>query len=156
MAAVMQLVWRMRPMLVADLDAVHAIEQAAYEFPWTRGILADCLRSGYSSWVCEARQGEMVGYSFLSLGAGEGHILNVCVSPEWRGRGAGRHMVDQLLTIATAAGLGELFLEVRPSNKAAIGLYKGFGFRRIGTRPNYYRSASGREDALVFSLLLDA
>lgn len=151
----MQPAWRMRPMLDADLDAVYAIEQAAYEFPWTRGILADCLRSGYSSWVCEARQGEMVGYCFLSMGAGEGHILNVCVSPEWRGRGAGHHMVDQLLTIAGAAGLGELFLEVRPSNKAAIGLYQGFGFRRIATRPNYYRSAAGREDALVFSLLLN-
>ena len=145
----------MRPMLVADLDAVHTIERAAYDFPWTRGILADCLKSGYSSWICEARLGELAGYCFLSMGAGEGHILNVCVAPSWRGHGAGRHMVSQLLTIARAANLGEMFLEVRPSNRAAISLYKSFGFSRIGIRPQYYRARTGREDAWVFSLLLD-
>lgn len=150
----METPWRMRPMTAADLDAVEAIEQAAYNFPWTRGILEDCLRCGYSSWVCQARLGEFVGYSFLSMGAGEGHILNVCVHPDWRGRGAASYMVGELLTIARAAGLGEVFLEVRPSNVAAITLYRGFGFEQIGTRPNYYRAPTGREDALVFSLPL--
>ena len=154
MAAVLDTTWRMRPMLATDLDAVHDIEQAAYDFPWTRGILSDCLRSGYSSWICQARLGELVGYSFLSMGAGEGHILNVCVHPGWRGQGAARHMVSQLLGIADAANLSEVFLEVRPSNKAAIRLYKGFGFRQIARRANYYRAVAGREDALVFSLLM--
>lgn len=150
----MDTTWRMRPMLATDLDAVHDIEQAAYDFPWTRGILSDCLRSGYSSWICQARLGELVGYSFLSMGAGEGHILNVCVHPGWRGQGAARYMVSQLLGIADAANLSEVFLEVRPSNKAAIRLYKGFGFRQIARRADYYRAVAGREDALVYSLLM--
>ena len=147
----MQPAWHLRPMLQADLDVVHGIEQRAYDFPWSRGILEDCLRSGYSSWVCEERLGRIVGYAFLAMGAGEGHILNLCVDPDWRRQGAAQHVLDHLLGIASAAGLGELFLEVRPSNLAAQQLYRANGFVEIGRRPNYYASAAGREDAIVLS-----
>lgn len=147
----MQPAWRLRPMLAADIDVVHGIERRAYDFPWTRGILQDCLRSGYSSWVCEQRLGRIVGYAFLSMGAGEGHILNLCVDPDWRRQGAAQYLLDHLLGIARAADLGELFLEVRPSNHAAQRLYLANGFTPIGRRANYYASRAGREDALVLS-----
>ena len=46
----------------------------------------------------------------------------------------------------------KIFLEVNSNNQAAINLYKKFNFVEVGFRKNYYLTANGREDALVFCL----
>jgi ribosomal-protein-alanine N-acetyltransferase len=137
-----------RPMNLEDLDRVMQIERAAYPYPWTRGIFSDCLDAGYSCWVALDASG-IVGYSVLMAGAGEGHVLNCCVSPARQGYGLGRRIMEQLLENAPSYGIGCLFLEVRPSNRAAIKLYEDLGFVTIGLRRNYYPADQGREDALV-------
>ena len=137
-----------RPMVEADLDQLILIERAAYPYPWTRGNFLDCLLAGYSCWVAEAEQ-TLIGYSILMAGAGEGHVLNCCVSPAWQGRGVGHQIMRHLLESAPDHGIGTLFLEVRPSNRRAIALYEGLGFETIGLRRHYYPADQGREDALV-------
>jgi ribosomal-protein-alanine N-acetyltransferase len=135
-----------------ELPAVHAIEQAAYEFPWTLGIFTDCLRVGYSSWVLDDPDGDgIAGYGILSLAAGEGHILNLCVHPERRRRGLGRLLLQHLLVVAEEYGASELFLEVRPSNEEALAMYTACDFVEVGRRQDYYPSDKGREDALVLA-----
>ena len=47
-----------------------------------------------------------------------------------------------------------MLLEVRPSNVAALGLYKGVDFNTIGLRRDYYAASTGREDAIVMECLL--
>ena len=59
-----------------------------------------------------------------------------------------------LLRIARARRVDRVFLEVRPSNVAAIRLYDAEGFNEIGRRPRYYPARNGREDALVMALEL--
>lgn len=137
-----------RPMQEADLDAVARIEARAYPYPWTRGNFKDCLDSGYRCEVVAAA-GELVAYSVLASGAGEGHVLNCCVAPERQGRGIGRELMRRLMASAKEYGIGCLFLEVRPSNRRAIDLYERLGFEAIGLRRGYYPAAAGREDALV-------
>jgi ribosomal-protein-alanine N-acetyltransferase len=137
-----------RPMNAADLDAVLAIERQAYPFPWTLGNFRDCLSSGYRCEVAE-RDGELLGYSVLASGAGEGHILNCCVAPAEQGQGIGRQMMQRLMASAKGYGITTLFLEVRPSNRRAIDLYEHLGFESIGLRRGYYPATQGREDALV-------
>jgi ribosomal-protein-alanine N-acetyltransferase len=143
----------LRPMREDDLDAVMEIECRAYPFPWTRGIFRDCLRAGYPAWVLD-EGGALVGYGLLSIAAGEAHILNVCSAPEAQGRGHGRRLVRTLLQQARGRGAQRVFLEVRPSNTAAIALYHAQGFNEIGRRPRYYPAANGREDAIVMALEL--
>lgn len=137
-----------RPMSESDVDAVLAIEQRAYPFPWTRGNFRDCLASGYRCEVAE-QEGKLVAYSVLSSGAGEGHVLNCCVAPTHQGRGIGRELMQRMMADAKAFGIATLFLEVRPSNRRAIDLYEHLGFEVIGLRRGYYPAAGGREDALV-------
>jgi ribosomal-protein-alanine N-acetyltransferase len=142
-----------RPMTEPDVPEVVAIERASYQFPWSEGIFRDCLRVGY---VCRvvALRGETVGYGVMSVGAGEAHILNLCVHAEVRCRGIGRRLLAYLVERAAASGMGEAYLEVRPSNTGAIRLYQSLGFEQVGIRRGYYQAVGGREDAAVLKLPL--
>ena len=144
-----------RPMMEIDLPQVAAVEQLSYAFPWSENIFRDCLRVGYT---CRALDlsGRIIGYGVMSVGAGEAHILNVCVRNEFRNLGFGRRLLEHLLERATAAGVAEAFLEVRPSNLAAIRLYQRLGFEQIGIRRGYYQAPDGREDAIVLKRELTA
>jgi [ribosomal protein S18]-alanine N-acetyltransferase len=139
---------RLRPMTEGDLAAVVGIERSVYPFPWTEGIFADCLRVGYHCTVLELDY-LLVGYGIVASGAGEAHLLNVCVREEFRNRGFGRTLLAGLLQQAAGAGAAVIFLEVRPANTAAIRLYEAMGFQQAGLRAGYYQAAEGREDALV-------
>jgi len=139
----------------SDVAEVIGIERASYQFPWTEGIFYDCLRVAYLCRVAVQDQ-RIVGYAVMSMGAGEAHILNLCVREDSRQAGVGRRLIRYLLVQAEHAGMAEAFLEVRPSNAIAIGLYESLGFEQVGTRRGYYQAAGGREDAAVLRLRLDA
>jgi len=143
-----------RRMSEPDLPAVIEIEAAAYMFPWSIGIFRDCLRVGYVCRVLVAGDG-IGGYGIMSMGAGEAHILNVCVRADLRGQGIGRRLLRWFLDEARSAGHGWAFLEVRPSNRPAIRLYESLGFGPVGLRRGYYQAVGGREDAVVYRLDLD-
>ena len=113
--------WRLRPMAQADLPRVAALERESYIFPWSDQIFADCLRVGYHCLVVETAAG-VTGYGVLSMGAGEAHVLNLCVAEEWRRRGVGRGLLLALLAPARDRGVREAFLEVRRRNRSAIAL----------------------------------
>ena len=142
-----------RTMTESDVPAVMRIERDSYQFPWTEGIFRDCLRVGYACRVAESG-GEMLGYAVMSSGAGEAHILNLCVRSDARCAGIGRQLINYMLRRARLAGMTEAFLEVRPSNTVAARLYESLGFQQVGTRRGYYQAAGGREDAAVLRLNL--
>lgn len=143
----------MRPMCDGDLDAIMAIERRAYPFPWTHGIFRDCLRADYPAWVLHS-DGAIIGYGVLSVAADEAHVLNVCIDPQLQNAGHGRRLLRALLKVARGRGVQRVFLEVRPSNPAAIALYHDEGFNEIGRRPRYYPALNGREDAIVMAIEL--
>lgn len=144
-----------RAMRSGDIDAVTGIEADSYDFPWGRGIFSDCLMAGYLGVVLDGGD-EIVGYAIVSTAAAEGHILNLCVHADWQRLGYGRQMLDYILDYAWDNRIARLFLEVRPSNAAAICLYEGARFKRLGVRKSYYRANEGREDALVLVREMDA
>lgn len=143
---------QLRTMQVADLDAVHAIEQRAYAFPWSRGNFIDSLAAGYQAAVLEA-DGALLGYFIAMAGVDEMHLLNVTVAPEHQGRGHARSMLDALEAECRRLHLATLWLEVRESNERARALYRRRGFAEVGLRRGYYPApASRREDAIVMRL----
>jgi ribosomal-protein-alanine N-acetyltransferase len=143
----------LRPMRESDLPDVIAVEQRAYAFPWTQGVFRDCLLANHPAWVL-VDDGAIIGYAVLSVAADEAHVLNLCTAPEVQGRGHGRRLLRALMQLARGRGAQRVFLEVRPSNGAAIALYHDEGFNEIGRRPRYYPAHDGREDALVMALEL--
>jgi len=143
----------MRPMHELDVPVVVAIERSSYQFPWSEGIFRDCLRVGYTCRLI-AFGTDIAGYGIMSMGAGEAHVLNVCIREEYRGRGFARKVMLYLIDRARAGGMYEAFLEVRPSNTTAARLYASLGFEQVGIRRGYYQATNGREDAAVLRRLL--
>lgn len=144
----------LRQMQYSDLEIVLAIENAAYTFPWSLNIFCDCLRVGYHAWVLEWEQ-HMVGYGLMTIGAGEAHILNICIEPKYQHRGFGRFILEHLLMVAKQQAVEIVFLEVRVSNIIAFHLYTDVGFNQVGMRRNYYPAEDNQhEDALILALAL--
>ncbi|UCE89754.1 MAG: ribosomal protein S18-alanine N-acetyltransferase [Pseudomonadota bacterium] len=143
-----------RPMTLADLDEIMVIETAAYQHAWTAGIFRDCMHVGYCCWVYQ-EQGQIYCYYVMSMGAGEAHLLNLCVQPARQGEGLGRMMLGHMAGVAMAHRAETLLLEVRPSNRAAIGLYHSSGFNEVGMRRGYYPTDTDeREDAVIMARAL--
>lgn len=137
-------------MAMGDLDEVVAIERAVYTHPWTRGNFVDSLNAGYH--CCTYRIGpELAGYFILIVAVGESHLLNLSVAAARQRQGIGSHLLREVMRVAQREEAKRVFLEVRPSNAAGIGLYERFGFRQIARRRAYYPDHAGREDALVLT-----
>lgn len=140
----------LRPMRDRDLPAVLSIERVSYEYPWAETIFRDCLRVGYH---CQVYGGQhsLQGYGIMSMGAGECHLLNICIHPDHRTQGLASNLINHLLEAARQAFASVALLEVRVSNKIAYQLYCRMGFNEIGVRKDYYPARRGREDALVLA-----
>lgn len=129
------------------LEATHAL---AFDRPWSA---ADILRlmhmMGGFGLLAEA-DGRTTGFILARVIAEEAEILTLAVAPRARRRGLGRALVEAAAAQAVARGARAMFLEVAAGNAAAIGLYEGAGFQRVGLRRGYYAKSEGpAEDALV-------
>ena len=78
-----------------------------------------------------------------TLAPGEHEILNLAVMPDHRRQGVARSLVCAYLE----ASKGAVFLEVRPSNRAARTLYNSLGFEEVTVRQGYFENPS--EPAIV-------
>ena len=143
-----------RVMVHDDLKQTSDIERRSYDFPWSHGVFRDCMLAGYNCIVIE-RVDLVVGYAILSVAAGEAHILNLCVDPNYRHLRYGERLLDEVLLRARRADVKQIFLEVRPSNTAALALYKKKDFHQVTQRPAYYQAKDGREDAAVLCKVLN-
>ena len=94
----------------------------------------------------------IIGYIVARETAGELHINNVAVRTEYRRRGIGAALLNQILDEARTRNAKAAFLEVRSANRAAQALYEKSGFRAIARRANYYSDPP--EDAVVMTLEL--
>jgi len=84
--------------------------------------------------------------------ADELHLIHIATHPGARRRGAARALMGQLVDHAMEHRCRLVLLEVRRSNRAAIRLYRAFGFTAMGVRRAYY---SDGEDAIEMMLTLD-
>ncbi|MGH1358399.1 MAG: ribosomal protein S18-alanine N-acetyltransferase [Burkholderiaceae bacterium] len=148
---------RVTPMRGSDIPAVMGVERRIYPFPWTAGNFRDSMAAGYSGWVLRGRPGRapddgspLFGYAVVMHVLDEAHLMNLSIAGELQRQGLGRCFLAWLCERSAHAGAAGMFLEVRPSNLAAMALYAQSGFQRIGLRRNYYpNGAEGREDAVV-------
>jgi len=160
-SAVHDSVMRREPVLlfskmgVDDLDALMAIENDVYPYPWSRGNFLDSLYNGYEAWVMRDADGALLGYFLLMLAVDEAHLLNISLRRDLHGKGLGRTLLEKAVAVAREKGAVSVLLEVRPSNQRALQVYLRYGFLQVGRRKGYYPAeANTREDAIVMRLEL--
>ena len=130
------------------LRGVHRIEQLVYPRPWSLGLFMSELSIRDTRVYVVARiGGSVVGYGGLMLVLDDGHVTTLAVDPAWHRHKIGTRILATLADAAIERGAAQLTLEVRASNDAAQGLYRGFGFAPAGIRKGYYVETN--EDAIV-------
>lgn len=144
-----------RRMTLSDVDAVHQIETASFHTPWTRqDFVEEMTVHPFARYMVAEEDGEVIAYAGAWLVPGDdsltevdGHITNVAVRPDRRGRGVGEAVLRALMQVSANLGADYLTLEVRRSNLPAQGLYHKLGFVDLGIRKRYYEDNG--EDALL-------
>ena len=138
-----------RRMTLADVDGVHAIEEATFPRPWTReDFVKEMTQNACARYLVAEQAGEIVGFAGAWIVLDEAHITNIAVARTQRGQGIGKALTQGLLQYAANLGVVYATLEVRRSNTVAQGLYKGLGFVYVGLRKRYYEDNG--EDAFIF------
>lgn len=142
------------PMSGDDLEQILRIEEASFPSPWLHQHFLDELASPHAFPLSAFdADGRLVGFICPMLLLDEGHIMDVAVDPEFRGRGVGRLLVQRVLDDCRDGGASFVSLEVRVSNRAAISLYRTMGFVETGRRKRYYKDG---EDALMMEYIISA
>ena len=137
-----------RPMTIADVDGVMAVEKDSFATPWSRSAFEEELaQNRLARYLVAEENGQVVGYAGMWLVINEAHVTNVAVSGTSRGAGIGRLLMETLMGLARENGMGSMTLEVRVSNAVARHLYETLGFAEAGIRKNYYSET--KEDALI-------
>lgn len=149
---------RLRDMGQADLDVIVHIEQGVQAHPWTRGNFQDALSSKN---ICSvyAISDQIIGYAVLMRAVDEVQLLNISIAVQYQRQGLGMRLLGEIKTRMRDLKMRRILLEVRPSNRAARGLYQAAGFVEIGVRRGYYPgdnilATQSREDAIVMECVL--
>ena len=139
------------PVKQTDLNNILEIEKLSFPSPWNLSMFLEEISNPLSrSFAAKKRESApiILGYIFYQVVAFEMHILNLAVHPGFREKGIGSILLlKSMEKEKNSNSVRYVFLEVRENNKPAIGLYKKFGFKRLGIRKNYYRKE--RENALI-------
>jgi ribosomal-protein-alanine N-acetyltransferase len=139
-----------------DLSAVKAIEDRSFSNPWSDNTFRGEIQNTSVSFplVVVRRPGdEVVGYIIFWHIREDVQVNNIAVHPDFRGKGIAEALMRHVISRVRKNGATFMTLEVRPSNAAAVTLYKKLGFEILGTRKNYYTNPN--EDAYLMGLVLD-
>lgn len=136
------------PMAEVHLDGVVELEEATFSIPWSRADFErEIKENSMAIYYVAAEEGKILGYAGMWHVVTEGHITNVGVLEEMRGRGIGSMLMEKMMETARKKKMTGMTLEVRMGNAPAQALYHKFGFRAEGVRKNYY--ADTKEDAII-------
>ena len=140
-----------RPMSQADLDFVLEIEKKSFVNPVSKNkLIKEIDYNRLARYYIMLLDDVIIGYFGMWIISDEGHILNIAIDPNYRGKGYGNTLLKELISIAKENSVCKLTLEVRENNETAKNLYKKYNFKALGRRKDYYREPT--EDALIMWL----
>ena len=136
-----------RPARADDLEAISELEVTCFKSPFPPTILYEDICVSKHPYMTAELDGRVIGYGGMYVIIDEAYILNICIHPDFRGRGFGKELLFAMIREAASRGAQSMTLEVRVSNAVALELYKDAGFSIEAVRPNYYEDTG--EDAYI-------
>ncbi len=137
------------PMNENHIPELANLEKICFSQPWSEKSLREELDNRTAHFIVAEFNGVVVGYIGVFVVYESCDISNIAVLPEYRRRGIGRLLLEGACDAARNGGAESISLEVRPSNRGAIALYRSVGFEEVGLRKNFYRNPT--EDGLILS-----
>jgi ribosomal-protein-alanine N-acetyltransferase len=138
-----------------DIQALMQLDAATNSHPWADSHWQHSLKADVCLGIDDDKG--LAAFAIAMRMADEAELLLIAVRPALQGQGLGQNIFNALVKQLYAVGAQSLFLEVRQSNRRARDFYEKAGFAETGIRPAYYPAASGsgREDALIFAMMMD-
>lgn len=141
-----------RKMIARDLDRIMEIEKESFSLPWSRESYEGETKNRFATYlVCEVGD-KIAAFGGIWVVFEEAHITNVAVAADYRNQGIGTQLMKALENVAREKKATSILLEVRPSNEAALKMYKNLSYEPKGLRKAYY--ADNGEDAIIMLRLL--
>ncbi len=138
----------LRQAVAEEVIEICEIEKLCFSDPWSlESMRYELEKNPAAIYIVAEDEGRIAGYAGLWWITDEGHITNVAVRPEYRGRGIASEIIRTLLEFTEEEGIRDFTLEVRESNIPARNLYEKYGFTVEGVRKGYYRD--NKENALI-------
>ena len=127
---------------VDDLKALLALEERAFtgDRLSRRSFRHAITSSGSALFVATREEGDLLGYALLHLRQRTrlARLYSLAVSPEARGFGIGKLLIQACEKKAVKKGKMLLRLEVSDVNHNAIALYQKMGYKEFGHYDAYY------------------
>lgn len=136
-----------RSMTMDDVDAVYIVEEDCFVDPWSKESIKKELKNNLARYLVAQLDDRIVGYVGVWFVVDEGHITNVAVHSDYRGKKIGDKLVKEMVELCKENNIVAMTLEVRSSNTVAQNLYRKYGFKMGGIRKEYY--SDNKEDAII-------
>ncbi len=133
----------------SHIDEIVEIENHSFSIPWSKTSFLGELKNPNAHYFVAKVKDKVVGYGGFWYIINEGHITNIAVHEDYRGKKIGTKILNAMINSTEELFIIGLTLEVRASNETAINFYKGLGFVEEGVRKNYYEN---KEDAIIMWL----
>jgi len=145
-----------RPASTNDIYDIYMLNCKSFAEAWSVMALGMWQERGDDLDVWYTTDGQLAAYYLGQDVLDEVHMMQLAVAPDFRRLGLGNDLMRYEIMRKRAAGMAEMLLEVRASNRAAQRLYASLGFKPIGRRNAYYASVDGgaAEDALLLGFKL--
>lgn len=142
-----------RACTVDDAAQLALIDTRASISPWSKMQYRTGLSAGNQGLLLLLDQTPL-GYVLYQCVLDTAEIFTLALDPQHQRRGWGTALMRTLIQQLHQQKITHLILEVRTSNVPARAFYKQLGMRIVGRRAHYYRTATGREDALLMELII--
>jgi ribosomal-protein-alanine N-acetyltransferase len=131
-----------RPAVAEDLEQILEIEKECYPQPWSADHFVEEMKKPFARVLVltdDETDTTVTGYIVYWIHAEAVSLLNVTVSPKWRGLGFAQKLMRVMINETVRDEISHIVLEVREGNEEAIALYKKLGFQKTHERKKFYQ-----------------
>lgn len=142
---------KIQPMNESDLNLLESSFDTDFECTWKFSTLKSEFSNPSSIYIVAYLDNELVGFAGIWLSVDDAHITNIVTKKNYRGKGIGSKLLEQLIQLTKQNYKASLTLEVNTNNTSAQRLYNKYNFKNLGIRKKYY---NGIQDAFIMTLCI--
>lgn len=136
-------------MTISDLNKIKDILISDFDNFWNYNIFKqelECTNSYF--FIVQNKNLEILGFAGIKIIEDEADIMNIVVKKNYRNKGIGSFLLNNLISFSKKLNINIITLEVNEKNLSAIHLYKKFKFDKLGIRKKYY---NGVDNGIIMS-----